>query len=59
MHHQGPETIQVGADHFRLTSVTLWAAVVAVLQYGHLSKMQLGQLTNQVCNTASSNEKRF
>ena len=27
MHHQVPETIQVGADYFRSTSVMLWATV--------------------------------
>ena len=27
MHHQGHETTEVGGDHFRSTSVKLWAAV--------------------------------
>ena len=27
MHHQGPETIQVGANHFRSTSIMLWGCV--------------------------------
>ena len=30
VHHQGPETIQVGADHFRSTSNKLWVVVSAV-----------------------------